>query len=172
MKYSIISTLSEENKEAQQAISDLSDIVPAAEIIYAEKLNIHGCIGCNDCWLKTPGVCSIKDDYEQVFIKLLQSDRVIFLAEAKMGFVSYKMKNLLDRILPIATMHLKFDQGQMRHYNRYKKYVDMGLLFCGDGDREYLSAWMERVTLNFGSKCLGVYEIKHRKELFDALSCD
>ena len=172
MKYTIISTIPESNVKAQKAISDLSDTLAISEIIHAEDMNIHGCIGCNDCWLKTPGICSIKDDYEQIFIKLLQSDRVLFIAEIKLGFVSYKMKNLLDRILPIATMYIKFDKGQMRHYNRYKKRVDMALLFCGNGDQKYLSEWMERVTLNFGSKCLGVYDIDRRKEFCDALNRD
>ena len=172
MKNIIISTVPRDNCLVEQAILDLSDAVSVSEIIHTENMNIHACIGCNDCWLKTPGICSIKDDYEQVFIKLLQADRVIFIADTKFGFVSYKMKNIFDRILPIATMHIKFVKGQMRHYNRYNKRVDMGLLYLGDGDAEFLREWMERVTLNFGSESLGVYEIAGRKELCDALNRD
>ena len=172
MRYTIINTVSNDNEEARAAAADLSAVFPGSEIICTEDMNIHGCIGCNDCWLKTPGICSVKDDYEQLFIKILQSDCIVFIAEAKRGFVSYKMKNILDRILPIATMHIKFEKGQMRHYNRYKKRVDMALMFSGDGDLEYLRMWMERVTMNFGSKCAGVCEISRRKELFDALGCN
>ena len=172
MRYTIISTMPKNGEDARKAIEDLTAALPAPDVIYTEGMNIHGCIGCNDCWLKTPGICSVKDDYEQIFIKILQSDRIIFIAEAKRGFVSYKAKDLLDRILPIATMHLKFEKGQMRHYNRYNKRVDMGLLFNGDGDLEFLRMWMNRVTLNFGSECFGVYEISHRKELCNALGCN
>ena len=82
------------------------------------------------------------------------------------------MKNLLDRILPVATMHIKFVKGQMRHYNRYNKHTDMGLLCVGSGDAEYLRGWMERVALNLGSANLGAYEIADRKELCDALNRD
>lgn len=170
MKYIFISTIPEDNKEVQDVISSLSSAITVSEVIYTENMKILGCIGCNDCWLKTPGICSIKDDYEQIFIKLLQTDRVIFITEAKLGFVSYKMKNLIDRILPIATMYIKFKDRQMRHYSRYKKNIDMGLLFTGNGDLEYLNTWLERTTLNFHSKSLGAYEIKNRKELCNALS--
>ena len=36
------------------------------EIIEAGSLKINPCIGCNDCWLKTPGECTIKDDFEMI----------------------------------------------------------------------------------------------------------
>ena len=32
-----------------------------AQIIEAGDMKISHCIGCNYCWLKTPGICSIKD---------------------------------------------------------------------------------------------------------------
>ena len=169
LKYTIINTLQEVDREASDAISELSSFYATSEVVYTEKMNIHGCIGCNDCWLKTPGICSIKDDYEKIFIKLLRSDRVIFITETKLGFVSCKMKNILDRLLPMLTMYLTIKDGQMRHCSRYDVSVDMGLLFKGDGDAEYLSLWMERVTLNIHSKSFGAYVIGDRKELFHAL---
>ena len=34
------------------------------EIVNTAEMKIMHCVGCNMCWLKTPGVCAIKDDYE------------------------------------------------------------------------------------------------------------
>ena len=34
------------------------------EIIDTSDMKIAHCMGCNQCWLKTPGICAIKDDYE------------------------------------------------------------------------------------------------------------
>ena len=34
------------------------------EVINTSGMKIAHCMGCNQCWLKTPGVCAIKDDYE------------------------------------------------------------------------------------------------------------
>ena len=56
------------------------------------------------------------------------------------------MKNLLDRILPIATMYLQFVDGQMHHVPRYDIRPKMGVVYVGDANREYLERWMERVT--------------------------
>ncbi len=32
--------------------------------IIANDDSIHNCIGCFGCWIKTPGVCIIKDNYQ------------------------------------------------------------------------------------------------------------
>lgn len=37
-------------------------------LVDTSEMNISHCVGCNCCWLKTPGICVIKDDYEQIFI--------------------------------------------------------------------------------------------------------
>lgn len=171
MEYLIISTLPREEKLGKEIIKELKEQLKNPEIIYSEEYDIHACVGCNFCWLKTPGICSIKDDYEKILIKYLQVDRVIFLTEAKLGFVSYKMKNMLDRILPLVTMHLKFQNGQMRHYARYKKKTDMGVLYIGDADQVYLSRWMARAMSNFHATSLGAYPVEKRKELYHALNC-
>jgi multimeric flavodoxin WrbA len=172
LKYIIINTLLENNIESRGAISDLSRSIAISDVIYTEGMKIHGCIGCNGCWMKTPGVCRIKDDYEQILIKILQSDRIIFITEAKFGFVSWKMKNLIDRLLPIGVIYSEFKNGRTRHCARYKKCADMGLLFTGDGDAVYLSAWMKQISLNLCAKSFGVFEISDGKELCDAFSHD
>ena len=46
------------------------------EIIEAASLKISHCIGCNYCWLKTPGECAIKDDYEIILKKVIHADQL------------------------------------------------------------------------------------------------
>lgn len=140
------------------------------QAISTSDMKIKHCIGCNDCWIKTPGLCCIKDDYEQILIKMLQADCVIFLTETKLGFVCSQMKNLVDRILPLATMHLKFKNGQMRHYSRYGRQPDMALLYTGDADHEYLNLWLDRVNINLHSRSLGAYEFKDREGFYNEIS--
>lgn len=172
MKYLIVNTLPAADPAGAQAAAELSQRLGGAEAVHTDGMDIRGCCGCNACWLVTPGICAIKDDYERLFIKFLQADRVLFLAQTSKGFVSYKMKNLLDRILPLATMYLTFKNGQMRHYARYKKRTDMGLLFAGDeADPDLLRRWMERAMLNLHAKSLGVYKLEEREGLYHALGC-
>lgn len=87
-------------------------------------MNIFHCIGCNCCWLKTPGICTIKDDYEQILVKMIQAEQIWLIADTKYGFVSYQAKNVIDRIMLMVTMYLKMKNGQMRHVMRYKKWLE------------------------------------------------
>ena len=139
-----------------------------AEIIEAYSMNISHCIGCNYCWLKTPGVCAIKDDYEIILKKIIHSDQLWVISDTALGFLDHKGKNIFDRILPIATMYLRFVGDQMRHVPRYDGKTDIGIIYTGDPDREYLQRWSERTALNFDSRSLGVYRTDEIKE---AVAC-
>lgn len=138
------------------------------EIVYTADMEIKNCIGCNYCWLKTPGVCTIKDDYEMILKKIIKADQMWVVADTHFGFISYKGKNILDRIMPIVTMNLHMKNGQMRHVMRYKKKTDFGVIYQGDGDKEYLNRWAERVAINFASRSLGAYSIDETEDIANA----
>lgn len=165
----IISVLKKEDLHNQKIIETIQKNINQVEIIYAEDMSIKGCIGCNRCWLVTPGVCTIKDDYEKLLIKYLQSKQVIFITDLKLGFVSYQLKNIIDRILPLATMNLRFKNGQMRHYPRYKKHLKMGLIYKGNGNPKFLEKWFERVMINLDGTSIGTYHIENEEEILNAL---
>ncbi len=164
----IISTLGKNDKDLEQLIDKFKQN-NNTEIIYTENMNIKGCIGCNNCWLVTPGICTIKDDYEKLLIKFLQAERVIFITDLKLGFASYKLKNIIDRLLPLVTMNLRFKNGQMRHYPRYKKHYKMGLIYKEDGNQQFLEKWFERVMINIEGTSLGVYNIKNEEAISNEL---
>lgn len=138
------------------------------DVVEAGSMNIGHCIGCNYCWLKTPGECSVKDDYEIILKKAIHADELWVISDTALGFIDHKGKNIYDRMLPIATMYLKFKGKQMRHVLRYKKKTDFGLIITGEADKEYLERWLKRAALNLGSKSLGVYE---KEELTEAIAC-
>ena len=138
------------------------------EYIDASELDISHCLGCNFCWLKTPGECVVRDDYEPILKKISKADQVWLITDTKFGFVSYQTKNIVDRVMPLVTMNLHFVGKQMRHVPRYKKNPDWGVIYAGEGDKEYLSKWCERVAINFAGKSLGVYKIN---ETWEAVKC-
>lgn len=138
------------------------------ELIDTTGMNISHCVGCNYCWLKTPGICSIRDDYEPVLKKMSKADQVWLISDTHFGFVSYQTKNIVDRMLPLGTMYLKFKGGQMRHVMRYDHQPDIGIIYTGDGDQAYLERWCGRTALNFESRSLGAFSAENMKE---AVSC-
>ena len=125
------------------------------EIIGTAGMRIAHCIGCNQCWLKTPGVCSIKDDYESIVKKLVKTENLWVVAGTRFGFIDYRGKKVLDRIMPMLNMYLTFRGGWMRHELRYHA-LNVGLIYRGNGDQKMLEDWCERTAVNIGGHSLGV----------------
>lgn len=147
--------------------SIVSKISPETETVFIEcsGLRIDHCIGCNYCWLKTPGECSIKDDYNKILKEIVRADQMWVISDSALGFIDNKGKKIFDRILPILCMNLHFKGGQMRHVMRYRKRTDIGLIVRGDCDIDYLNKWCKRAALNLDSNSLGAYKEDDLKEV-------
>lgn len=157
MSLLIINTLEESSPAAQMVISRLTEKTPVYQIFHTQNMKISPCTGCNACWLRTPGICVWKDDQEQILKACLQYDTTIFISDTSLGFLNYKTKHVIDRMLPLVTMYTRIEDGQMRHVPRYDKRYRFGLLYTGHGDKPYLERWLERFALNFNGISLGVY---------------
>ena len=160
----IVNTLPKDDPAALEAIEKLSRSVPECRVIHAYEMNIRPCAGCTACWLVTPGVCAISDGYDGIMKAYLECDTTVFLAGTALGFVDHRMKHMIDRLLPLATMYIHIVDGQCRHVPRYDKKFRFGLLYQGKADRPYLNEWMERVMLNFGGSSLGAFPISETEE--------
>ena len=114
----IVSALPEDDPAAQAAIQSLKRAVADVHVIHAYEQHFHPCVGCNACWLVTPGICAIKDGYEELLKAYLQYDAVLFLSGTALNFVNHRMKNLIDRLLPLVTMYIRIADGQCRHVPR------------------------------------------------------
>lgn len=155
--------------EDSRAVLPLKEKLKSAgceyEIVNTADMEIKHCIGCNYCWLKTPGICTLKDDYEGILKKIIKAEQMWVVADTHFGFISYQGKNIVDRIMPIVTMNLHMKNGQMRHVMRYKRKTDFGIIYRGEGDKKYLNWWAKRVALNLGSKSLGAYCLEEIQEV-------
>lgn len=165
MSLLIINTLEEDSPIAKSAINDLSAKTSTHKIFHTARMKIAPCVGCNSCWLKTPGICALKDDYEQILKAYLQYDTTIFISDTSLGFISYKAKNTVDRMLPLATMYTHVVDGQMRHIPRYEKKYRFGLVYSGVADIPYMEQWLERFALNFNGISIGAFPVERCKEV-------
>ena len=128
------------------------------EIINTADLKIMHCMGCNNCWLKTPGVCSIKDDYEIILKKLVNAENFWVVADTKFGFIDYRGKRVLDRVVPMLNMYIEFRDGWERHQLRYHP-LNFGFIYKGNDNRELLEEWSMRVARNMAGRSLGVISL-------------
>ena len=133
------------------------------EIINTADLKIMHCMGCNNCWLKTPGICSIKDDYEIILKKLVNAENFWVVADTKFGFIDYRGKRVLDRIVPMLNMYIEIRDGWERHQLRYHP-LNFGFIYKGNGNRELLEEWSMRVARNLAGHSLGVISLDNAEK--------
>ena len=133
-------------------------------VIDTARMNISHCIGCNQCWLKTPGQCAIHDDYEQILRQLVSANNLWLVSDTRFGFLDYRGKRVMDRIMPLLNMYIEFRGGWMRHQLRYHA-LNVGVIYQGKADEALLQEWSERCAMNLGGHSLGVISYKtNRKE--------
>ena len=133
------------------------------EIINTADLKIMHCMGCNNCWLKTPGICAMKDDYEIILQKLVAAENLWVVADTKFGFIDYRGKRVLDRIVPMLNMYIEIRDGWERHQLRYHP-LNFGFIYKGNGNRELLEEWSMRVARNMAGHSLGVISLDKADE--------
>ena len=91
-------------------------------IILAEK-DIRNCRGKFECWLKTPGKCTIRDDMDDLLPRFMASDIVVFACPVYFENVPSIMKNFIDRLAPVLLPQFEEDEmGEYRHAKRYENY--------------------------------------------------
>jgi multimeric flavodoxin WrbA len=78
------------------------------------------CIGCFNCWMKTPGVCIYRDDAGTRFVReIWNADWLVFVSRITWGGYSASIKAYADRILPVMHPYFRKVNGEMHHKLRY-----------------------------------------------------
>lgn len=72
------------------------------DVIYLADKKIHHCIGCLQCWFKTPGRCVFQDDMADCLEQFAQADLIIFATPLYVFSMTGLMKNFLDRSVPLC----------------------------------------------------------------------
>lgn len=90
------------------------------EVIFPKKLNIKPCQGDFHCWFNRPGECFQKDDMQEVLPKLAEANIWVLASPLYVDGVSGIMKNLLDRVIPLAEPWIELRDGHCRHPRRDK----------------------------------------------------
>ena len=85
------------------------------ELVYTQKMNILPCQGEYHCWFKKPGVCFQKDDMQELLPKLSKADVLVLATPLYVDGMTGPLKNLLDRVIPIAEPTIELRDGRCRH---------------------------------------------------------
>ena len=91
-------------------------------------LPLKYCIGCFDCWTKTPGICASDQASRELGRAVINSDFTLWAAPLKMGFPSALLKMGFDKHLPLIHPYMVVAQCEAHHLKRYERYSRVGLL--------------------------------------------
>ena len=85
------------------------------DLVYLKEKEIKPCLGCNVCWLKTPGRCSQQDDMPELINLMRQCEVAVLASPIYVGGVTGQMKTFLDRLTPVSKPFLQVINGFSVH---------------------------------------------------------
>jgi len=147
-----------------------SEIYEVIQNLYAEQLkvvkledkSVTSCIGCWDCWLKTPGKCVMKDQMTDHFYDYIKSDTVILLMSTAQGFINHQAKAFFDRTIPHYHPYIELVNGECQHVARYDNYPDMVFYYDAKGltnrEEQVIEDYLYRTAYHFKSKSYRIIE--------------
>ena len=100
---------------------------------YVKDLNINGCMGCFNCWTKTPGKCIHRDDMDWIISEYGEADIIVFATPIYNGNITHYLQKMTERFLPIALPWLVEDGETTRHLSRYERKPQKSILIATAG---------------------------------------
>ncbi len=96
-------------------LEGMREVGAEVELFYTRKLKINPCTGEFHCWLRTLGKCYQKDDMEMVLANVRDADILVFATPVYVDGMTGPLKNLLDRLIPLAEPFFELRDGHCRH---------------------------------------------------------
>src|SRR5208283_799559 len=91
----------------------------AVETIPLRQMKLAHCLGCFNCWVKTPGMCVEADAGREIARAVVRSDVTVLFTPVTFGGYSPELKKMVDRFVQIASPFFAMDHGEVHHPPRY-----------------------------------------------------
>jgi multimeric flavodoxin WrbA len=118
-------------------------------------MDIKPCRGCFSCWVKTPGLCVIRDDGQEPILRAwAEAELIAVLTPITFGGYAPELKKTLDRIIPVLLPFFIKISGETHHPQRYplrRRLLAIGTQKQEDEDSENnFRRIVRRNALNMG----------------------
>ena len=126
-------------------------------IINTSCLNVKYCVGCFECWTKTPGLCMQTDEMPKILQTIMNSDLTVYISDVKAGFISSELKKVVDKTIPLIHPYFDILHGEIHHKARYDSYPELALVLIEDNEIsdpvfDIIQNWYTRLSYNMMSK--------------------
>lgn len=156
----------EHNEKIKKLFSDEKRI----NNIISNNGNIKHCIGCFNCWVKTPGECVLKDGYNEMGKLAGGSKELIIISKCVYGTYSPFVKNVLDRLISYVHPDFTMRNGEMHHKLRYTNSMSTKVYFYGDiteSEKETARKLVKANLINFNGSLKEVKFLESFEEVFN-----
>jgi len=141
MSVLILSALSVDAARGPAALESLIEAVEArgggADVVDTPSANIRPCTGCGSCGGRTPGLCVLRDEMQEVFPRLVAADVLVLATPVRFGSHCAQLKKVVDRFQPLMAPLYCVRDGEMNFKPRYPRrpaLLGVGLLAPADGE--------------------------------------
>ncbi len=108
------------------------------DLVYLQQQEISPCLGCFNCWLKTPGKCVQKDDMADLLERMRLSDVVVCATPLYVCGMTAQLKIFFDRFIPLVEPFIELKDGVCSHPSRYERQWSGMVLISNCGFHELL----------------------------------
>lgn len=105
--------------------------LPKNITVLSREKSVHPCIGCLCCFVRTPGYCILRDDYQQMGEVVSKISDMVIISRNCYGNFSPYVKNVIDRSLPYQLPFFEIRQGRMFQKIRYDNRISIAVHMYG-----------------------------------------
>ena len=144
--------------------------------VVTDNGTMHPCVGCFSCWNRTPGICAIKDGYENMGSLIHEAEEVAVISRYTYGGFSGSVKNVFDRCLGYVLPQFEVIKGETHHKKRYDEDKPFTFIFYGPDltadEKESARRYVEAVCANIRGYVKELEFITYGKAACDSVNAD
>lgn len=154
----------------QRVLTGARQAGATTETFYLRQHRIKHCLGCFECWFKTPGKCIQQDDMTTVLLpKFLEGDLVILASPIYDMFLNARMKMFLERMIPLMDIVKAYEAEcemdvQIWRVEKFPRIVALSV--CGYPDQQIFQLLSPFMKMSFGKNLIAeIY--RHSTDCFE-----
>lgn len=150
-------------------LDDISFLNISNDDYVVNNTNNKNCIGCFNCWVKTPFHCIHKDKIHENGKRILESDELIIISKCFNGCYSSIVKRILERSISYVEPFFTIRNKMIHHKSRNNKKLKFSVYFYGDNitleDKDIAYKLVNRNKENLNTKNANVFFYNDFKEI-------